>query len=294
MLIYFFCQGIYTKIILKALDEKISLIKGTFFAMVEFFFSGITPSSTGGQPLQLYYMTKNKIQIRKSYITLILNTIYFKIILLVLGIIILIFEPSFIINSKFIYKVCFAIGFIIDMTMVILGMTLLFKTSIIKKIYVKLSKILSKNKKLKRKIDKINIDNVLKKYEYEIDFIKTHKKVVIETLLITFIQRIFLFSIIYIVYRSLGFNKYNYFDLLALQITVQVAIESVPFPGGVGVSEKMMHSLFSTIFASSFADIGMLLTRTFTFYIPLLLSGIIVLINYIYMRYIKLNKKLVS
>ena len=147
---------------------------------------------------------------------------------------------------------------------------------------------------MKRKIDKINIDNVLKKYEYEIDFIKTHKKVVIETLLITFIQRIFLFSIIYIVYRSLGFNKYNYFDLLALQITVQVAIESVPFPGGVGVSEKMMHSLFSTIFASSFADIGMLLTRTFTFYIPLLLSGIIVLINYLYMKYIKHNKKTVS
>ena len=64
--LYFLLQGIYMKAILKALKKKITLRKGVFYSLVEFYFSGITPSSTGGQPAQLYYMTKDKIPMRKS------------------------------------------------------------------------------------------------------------------------------------------------------------------------------------------------------------------------------------
>ena len=96
--LYFLLQGIYMKSILKALDKKISLKKGMFYSIVEFYFSGITPSSTGGQPVQLYYMTKDKIPMRKGYITLMLNTIYFKLIILILGILVLIFKNTYLFN----------------------------------------------------------------------------------------------------------------------------------------------------------------------------------------------------
>ena len=60
-------------------NKEIALKKGVFYALVEFYFSGITPSSTGGQPAELYYMTKDKIPVRTSTIALILTTIYFKV-----------------------------------------------------------------------------------------------------------------------------------------------------------------------------------------------------------------------
>ena len=63
-----------------------------------------------------------------------------------------------------------------------------------------------------------------------------------------------------------------------LQVSVQVAIEALPLPGGAGLSEGMLHNLFVMLFASKLADVGMLLTRTFSFYIPLIVSGIIILI----------------
>ena len=107
----------------------------------------------------------------------------------------------------------------------------------------------------------------------------SNKKIVILNFILTFIQRLLLFSIAYIIYKSLGFNKYSYFDLLAIQVSVQIAIESLPLPGGAGLSEKMFLDIFITVFGISFADIGMLLTRTFSFYIPLLVSGIIIVIN---------------
>jgi len=278
MIIYFICQGIYTKYILKTLNKSITLSKAIFYSIVEFFFSGITPSSTGGQPIQIYYMKKDNIPLRKSYITLILNTVFFKLILLILGLLVLVFNNTYLINANTIYKIFFILGILVDVIMISLGLLLVFKKELTKNLY---KKVMSMYNKLTRKKKKIDINHVMQKYEEEIDYIKTHKKNVFIAFIITFIQRISMFSIIYVVYRALGYNSYDYITLVSLQISVQVAMEAVPFPGGVGVSEGMLHNLFVTLFSIKLADVGMLLTRTFTFYIPLIGSGIIILIEFI-------------
>ena len=112
----------------------------------------------------------------------------------------------------------------------------------------------------------------------------SHKKVVILNFCLTFVQRLLLFSVAYVVYRALGFNYYNYFDLLLIQVIVQISIEALPLPGGVGLSEGMLHNLFTIMFASKLADVGMLFTRTFSFYIPLTISGIVILIYNIFSK----------
>lgn len=277
--LYFLLQGIYMKSILNALKKKISLKKGMFYSIVEFYFSGITPSSTGGQPVQLYYMTKDKIPMRKGYITLMLNTIYFKLIILILGIIVLLFKNTYLFNHSVVYIIFFILGFVVDSLIVVGCFLLLFKQNIIKKILKFILKICNKFKFLSKKTKDLNITTILNKYKDELKFMSSNKKIVILNFILTFIQRLLLFSIAYIIYKSLGFNKYSYFDLLAIQVSVQIAIEALPLPGGAGLSEKMFLDIFITVFGISFADIGMLLTRTFSFYIPLLVSGIIIVIN---------------
>ena len=280
------------KIILGTLNTKISVIKGIFYTVIEFFFSGITPSSTGGQPVQLYYMTVDKIPMRKSYITLILNTVFFKLILAILGIIVLVFNNSFIMNTHYVYKVFFVIGFLVDLFIITMGCLLLFNFNLIKSMYKAVYNFCKKLKLFKNKLDNKEPDDVLNRYKDEIKYIKTHKLAVFVTFIITFIQRLFLFSIIYIVYRALGLNSYSYFDLLAIQVCVQLAMEAMPLPGGSGLSEGMLHNIFTMIFVAGLADVGMLLTRTFTFYIPLTISGIILLIDYIFR--LKRKNKLVN
>ena len=61
IIMFFTLEAIYFKIIFKSLDENISFRRCMYYSFVEFFFSGITPGSTGGQPVQLYYMNKDKI-----------------------------------------------------------------------------------------------------------------------------------------------------------------------------------------------------------------------------------------
>ena len=66
------------------------------FSSVGFFFSCITPSASGGQPAQIYYMKKKKIPIPVSTQVLLIVTIMYKLVLVLLGLGIAIFGQSFI------------------------------------------------------------------------------------------------------------------------------------------------------------------------------------------------------
>lgn len=276
--LYFTLQGIYMKNTLKLLNVKISLIKGIFYSLIEFFFSGITPSSTGGQPVQLYYMKKDGISISKSLITLLINAIYFKLIIIIFGIIIFIFDYKLVFNMKLLFILFFFVGLIVDSIIVVGGYLILYN----QKILSKLLKLYEKFKKLLRVHSKSNTEEKLEIYRQEIKYLNSHKKDMFVNFLIVFIQRICMFSMSYVVYRSFGLSSLSYFEIIILQITVQVAIEFIPLPGGTGVSEYLMTTFFISVFGQSIATTSMLLTRTFSFYIPLILSGIVILINYIF------------
>lgn len=65
------------------------------FSSVGFFFSCITPSASGGQPMQIYYMKKEKISIPVSTVILMIVTITYKLVLVVIGVGIAIFGRGF-------------------------------------------------------------------------------------------------------------------------------------------------------------------------------------------------------
>lgn len=277
ILIYFFLQGLYMKRNLSLLNRKISLLKGTFYSIVEFFFSGITPSSTGGQPVQLYYMNKDKIPKKKALITLLINTIYFKLIIVLLGLLVFIFKHQMILDLPFIFVIFYFIGIIADLFIVIGGYLVLFKQSILKKLLQFIEKII----KYFWKSYDMEIDEVIEKYSKDVNNLSKHKLELFLEFIITFIQRMCLFSMSYVIYRSFGLKEYSFLEIVIIQISVQTAIEFIPLPGGTGVSEYLFKLFFIIAFGSSLAIPAMLVTRTFSFYLPLVGIGLILLIKYI-------------
>lgn len=277
MVICFLLYGYYYTYTFKIFNVDVKLPKGVFYAMVEFYFSGITPSATGGQPVQMYYMTKDKIPIKNSYIALIVNTLYFKIAIIFLGILVLIFKNNIITSFKPVHIGFIYFGLICDFLFCILLLLFLFNRKLIKKCLewiFKFFRILNVFKKYTEK----NIDDILGDYQEDINKLVDNKWKMNNSLILVFILRVINFSIAYVVYKGLGLSGYSYLDLLAIQISVQLAIEMVPIPGGSYVSEKMFFYIFSIVFSTAFASLGMLLTRAFIFYIPIILFGIIIFI----------------
>ena len=78
--IYLCLEGANIKRTLRKLGTKISPLKAIKYSFIGFFFSGITPAASGGQPMQIYFMHKDGIDIAQSTITLLMNLMSMQIV----------------------------------------------------------------------------------------------------------------------------------------------------------------------------------------------------------------------
>ena len=94
MLVYYLIESYNVRSILKTFGEKISLLNALKFTWIGFFFSAITPAASGGQPVEIYYMTKEKISGSKATMALLMQLCGFQISTISLGIICSIINPE--------------------------------------------------------------------------------------------------------------------------------------------------------------------------------------------------------
>ena len=66
------------------------------YSCIGFFFSCITPSASGGQPMQIYYMRKNKIPVPVATLVLMIVTITYKSVLVFIGLFVAFFQRGFV------------------------------------------------------------------------------------------------------------------------------------------------------------------------------------------------------
>lgn len=282
VLIYLIVEAVYIKITMNSLNCKFSLWQGFISACTEFYFSAITPSSTGGQPMQAYYMHKDGIPYTKSTIALLVNTITFKVIIILMGIITMIFFPGLVFNNSTLFTVLFLVGIIGNFLLIILCLMLMYSKRWIESIAMFFIKLGSKLHIVKNKdnaIEKFNTS--LHEYQQSAKYVKEHLGIAVKVCLLTIIQRLALFSISFVVYDAFGLSGYSFIELIVLQIGIALAIDSVPLPGGVGVGEAMMLLIYKKIFGEDIAVSAMLLNRGISYYFCLILSSIFVLINHI-------------
>ena len=84
---------------------------------------------------------------------------------------------------------------------------------------------------------------------------------------------LFYYAVPYFVYRALGFNSLSLGELWAIQSVTVLAMESIPLPGGVGLSEISYASVYNMV-APGAGFAMMVLSRGLSFYLGLVLGGL--------------------
>ena len=70
---------------MRTLGTSVKMGHCALYSFVGFFFSCITPSASGGQPMQIFYMKKDKLPIPVTTLVLMIVTITYKAVLVVIG-----------------------------------------------------------------------------------------------------------------------------------------------------------------------------------------------------------------
>ncbi len=276
MLFYISCEAINIGRMLKALNEKSNFFRNLKYALIGFFFSSITPAATGGQPMQIYYMHKDKISVGNSTLALLVNLTCVQVVTISMALFSLIFNYKYLNN---VLAWLFVIGVMLNLT----ALTLLFISIFSKKMTKGIIKIVIKILKFFRVKDietkQEKLKNELSRYHDSATYIKSNTPVIIKNLITTYIQFIAFYSISYLVYCSFGLSGHNIFQILTMQSLLYATVSGIPSPGAVGVSEGGYMAIYAYVFPEGLLDSAMLLTRGVSFYLFVAISAIVVIIN---------------
>ena len=243
------------------------------FSSVGFFFSCITPSASGGQPMQIYYMKKEKISIPVSTVILMIVTITYKLVLVVIDIGIAIFGRGFL--HKYLEGILpvFYLGLALNIFCVTFMTILVFHPLLAKAIMVKGMKLLERLHLVKKKDGRLKkLEDSMDTYRNTAAYLKNNPFVIVKVIGITFIQRMALFAVTWFVYQAFGLHGTGFWEILFLQAVISVSVDMLPLPGGMGISETLFLNIFSPVFGGLLLP-GMVLSRGLGYYGELLISA---------------------
>ena len=211
------------------------------FSSVGFFFSCITPSASGGQPMQIYYMKKEKIPIPVSTVILMIVTITYKFVLVAVGIGIALFGRGFLHRYLEGILPVFYLGLVLNIFCVTFMTILVFhpKTFMVKGLAIleKLHVLRRKEGRLKKLEDSMDV------YRNTAAYLREHPGVIINVIGITFIQRFALFAVTWFVYRAFSLSGTGFWTVVLLQAVISVSVDMLPLPGGIMENFLSVHFL---------------------------------------------------
>lgn len=268
-------ESIIIHYLLYTLQIHLKKWKCFLISSVGFFFSCITPSASGGQPMQMVYLKKEKIPISVSSVVLMIVTITYKLVLVLLGIFVLFFQPR--ITETYMQNVMpvMWLGLWLNVFCVACMLLLTFHPQLMRQILLKGHTLLVRFHILKQKTARLEkLEGAMDEYQKTAEYLKNHPGVVGVVFLITCLQRLALFFVTYFVYRSFGLHQYGMYDIVVLQGMISVAVDMLPLPGGMGISEKLFSMLFTGIFGAGQVLAGLVLSRGLSYYTELLISAL--------------------
>ncbi len=274
MFVFLGAEASNIKLILKNLGHKISALQSFRYSLVGFFFSSITPSSTGGQPAQIYFMNKDGIPIAHSTLALLVELMGYQFATGFLALL------GFFLNFKTIVftlgKIKFLVFLGMAINLIILSalIVMIFSKNIAIKLMNGLAKILEFFHYGKVEAFKESFLSQIDEYHRCSIYLKENKSILVRALLTNVIQLTTYHAIPFFVYLSFGLSGTSAFTIILMEAVLYVAVASLPFPGSVGISEGTFMVMFKLFFPKALLGSAMIISRGISFYFFVLLSAL--------------------
>lgn len=282
IMFFIFCEGVNIKLIMKELNQSVAFKRCLDYSFIGFYFSSITPSSSGGQPAQIYYMKKDNLSVSDSSLTIFFVVLVYQIAMILIGGIMAVFDykVAMVIAGKLKYLLIF--GTITNLGFVLVLFLLMFSKKTVSFIIDLCVKIGLRVKLLKDPDKwKERLNQGITAYHEKALILKKHPVLFGKVLVVTFFQLIALCLVPYMVYKSLGYGDYKPEDMITAQSLLTIAVSTVPLPGSVGAAEGGFLYAFGMFFSDKVITLAMVLSRVISFYLPLLVSFFISVIIHV-------------
>lgn len=278
------CEGGCLRTVCHSLGHPIGHFRSFVYANIDYYFSAVTPSATGGQPAMAYYMSKDGVPLSKSGVAILITIVQYTGALLLLGIFAFLGYPAIVLEGRPVFLGLLLLGVALNAGLIAASLLAMFRRRLISRLGGFGFRLLARLRLLKNPEKRIaSFEASLDDYQAGARYIKDHPLILLKLLALCLLQRLALLSITYLVYRGLGLQGHSFGEILALQTLTTISVCTLPLPGAVGAAEGMFLLLFRPIFGHDLLMPAMLLTRGITYYFCLIFSGSVTLGNHIRM-----------
>lgn len=281
MFLYMCLDALNIKRILHIIHQEISYFNCLKYTFAGFFFSSVTPSASGGQPMQIFYMFKDHIEIAQSSLALLLNFASFQFVTITVSVISFVSQYRLLGEVTNTIKILLIIGVGVNSLLFFIVFMAIFSKTWSVKIVDFLLAILQKLKVKQIERLRQSAHAQIEKYQEGAKYIKTHRIRMVSVVITTLFQVVAMHSVTYCVYRAFGLSAFSYLNVLSLQAILYIAVSAIPLPGAVGISEGGFVILFATLFKKELIDSAMLLSRGISFYLFVAISGFVVILAHL-------------
>lgn len=253
-------DSVVTLLFIRSKYKNFSFIDALKVSFVGVFFSAITPSSTGGQPMQLYLMAKKNISVGFGSACMTQKFIVYQIVTTVFSVIAVLCKFEYF-RSAFtnIWSTLFIIfGFLTQVGVTILFLIVSFSKGLTGKLINLIYKIMRKFRFIKnpeKKIERLKTE--VESFHRGNTELMSNKKLLVSTYLLVCIQVFAILSVPYIIYIGFGMPEIaiannqvpaNLFDCVCIQSFVLFTSNLIPLPGASGGAELAFTMYFGQFF----------------------------------------------
>lgn len=226
--------------------------------------------------MQLVYMKQDGYSLSDSTVLLLLVTALYKLAFLLLALILFCWHWPLVRGLIQEMRFLFVLGLTLHVLLIVGLVLLLFSKRMIFWLATGILKVLGKWHLIREPERKV-IFLARKSVQYGrcSGFMASHPLLVLRTFGVLMLQRLSLLIIPYLVYRSFGLVGYGPSHMLAIQLLLSLCVDMLPLPGAVGASERVFLILFGPVFGEALLPSAVLLSRGISFYLMVLLSGLV-------------------
>ncbi len=284
MCIFLLCEACNLRRCLHLFGCSCTAPQAVSYALTGYFFSSITPSASGGQPMQLYAMYRDGIPPSCGTLALLTQFSCFQFVTVSFAAAGFCTQLMRLNREVGNFRYFFAAGAGVNVLLLAVTLTAVFSRRLSAALLGGLSRLLRALHIKKAEAISHSLQEQLALYQQSAVTLRRSKGTVCRMLAVTVVQIAAFYSVPCWISLSLGLPPRGFWAIFATQAIVHVTVSALPLPGAVGASEGAFLLLFRGLFPRGALHDAMLLSRGVGFYLFVVLSGCGVAFRVLFLR----------
>ncbi|MEA4929115.1 MAG: lysylphosphatidylglycerol synthase transmembrane domain-containing protein [Candidatus Limiplasma sp.] len=265
---------------LRVQKYNISLGSALFVTLTGFYYSNITPGASGGQPMQVYYLSKRGVPVAIGTSAISIKFFAQQLMVVLLAAVFWMSNAGYVDANLASAKWAIYIGYAINFAAIPLILLVGLHRPLVQAVVTFFIRLGAKLKLVKHPEDSlVRINAGLDVYHTSILRLAQHPSQLIWMLVLAGLSTLGLMSVPWSVYHAFRMSGTPWHVLFTLGFLLFVSASYTPLPGASGAQEGGFLVFFRGLFTQGTIGLALLVWRFFTYYLFLLVGAVMSVVH---------------